>query len=148
MELGGGGVQQWYKQCCFRSGWKVLHRNEDKAILYPESLYFTASHAATDLNSDLVLRDPGAAANLNSSAWHQCLERAFPGEAGLTASVKVEEQKEPCPQAHMRHPWRETGRVALTQGWLSAIAMWALVFTTPHLYPETGKTWVYCLQKE
>lgn len=42
-------------------GGKVPHRNRDKAILDPESLYST--HAATDLNSDLVLRDPGAAAN-------------------------------------------------------------------------------------
>lgn len=149
MELGGGAVQQCHKQRCFRSRWEVLHRHGDRAILYPESLNFTAPHAATDLNSDLVLRDPGAAATKISSAWHQCLERMFPGESGLTAPVRVAEQKEPCSQAHMRHPWGETGRVALTHGGLSVVAMWALVLTTtPLLDPQMGRTWVNCLQKE
>lgn len=63
MKLGGDGDMCYNGTTNAASGLggKVLHRNRDKAIVDPESCYST--HAATDLHSDLVLGDPGAAAN-------------------------------------------------------------------------------------
>lgn len=106
-------------------GEKVLHRDENKAILYPEFLLLSYSTPCCHW-TQFRLGDPRAAANpvalLGRNSWrdHSQQKWCWPHQCGNQSwGTEVPLLSNPC-----ETQWRETGRVALTQEGIRALPFW------------------------